>query len=319
MCFNKNKKLRERLLKLQAFSSIDDTSLIETGSTSSAEIVPPHSSVSIEASSSFDCDTRENIVPPRVEVITEVSRVEENISGQPLLEDNVSSEVEVDRISRNDSQSVMEAEKFVSSVKIVGRRKGIKMFKCDKCGKLFSKQVYASKHCSSAKKPWYCPICGTKVSHSQNVRRHNSTCIKRIASRPKEISKAQIICSLCSTVFFSNSNLLRHMRNSHGVVEGEYKCQSKGCNFVTSESKHLARHVTTIHSERVALQCPLCEYQCGSTSSILKHRAEIHGKRCLICKKMFLDDDKLKVHNMKFHRQPVVICRNLGEHSYPDQ
>ena len=100
------------------------------------------------------------------------------------------------------------------------------------------------------------------------------------SSSPKNVAdaKGEKVCPHCDKIFPSNYNLKQHLISIHKIFpEGLtiYKCDDKGCNFVTGSRAMFSRHsqakfVQPCHRNTKPM-CPVCHQQFCNPSSLKRH------------------------------------------------
>lgn len=91
-------------------------------------------------------------------------------------------------------------------------------------------------------------------------------------------------CKLCSNSFTTNYNLKQHMISVHRIIEPGvkvYKCNSRGCSFVTGSQSWFARHNCKSKRDKPTILKPNCSYchaSFANPSSLKRHINRLHSK-----------------------------------------
>jgi|GEM_PF-6901455 len=124
------------------------------------------------------------------------------------------------------------------------------------------------------------------------------------------VSQNQFPCTFpsCKKVFFSNSNLQRHIKVIH-YNERPFSCLI--CDKSCATSWNLAVHMKKNHKKREgAFFCEICNKEFSEEGKLENHMNVHTGKAsffCEICGDSFNEGFKLKVHKTKAHKKA-----NLG-------
>jgi hypothetical protein len=156
-----------------------------------------------------------------------------------------------------------------------------KCYKCDNCHKVFAQFASAKKHCTRNSKGAVCPICGIKVSHTKNLKRHilntHHKPIQKVKKLPKEIPK----CNECETRFSRMHKFKEHMLNKHQIQlsrgEDREMLNCPDCDFQNTSKSRMKAHFTVNHSDEPnEFQCSICDFVCKSKSGLSKHTKRVH-------------------------------------------
>ena len=79
-------------------------------------------------------------------------------------------------------------------------------------------------------------------------------------------------CNHCEYQSSSTSNLKKHIRSIH-EHDGMFQCNH--CEYISGCTSNLRKHIRSMH-EHVKYACNLCQYQATSQSSLKRHKQSIH-------------------------------------------
>ncbi|XP_049819985.1 gastrula zinc finger protein XlCGF26.1 isoform X17 [Aethina tumida] len=157
----------------------------------------------------------------------------------------------------------------------------LKSFKCDTCNKKFKTNRELKNHLKvheSDREKFHCDVCDKYLSSKGCLKTH----LKR---HWKEYS---IKCDYCDAGFYSNHEYALHVGAKHG--QSDFVCDI--CNKSFYDKNYLQQHKLT-HEEGYKLPKAKCEE----------------------CKKWFLSDKLLKIHQKRYHSNtdPRHICYICGK------
>lgn len=111
-------------------------------------------------------------------------------------------------------------------------------YSCDVCKKVFNRLGNLKIHqlIHDNKMPCKCQICGKSFRTSSGVKLHIRTHTKE---KPYK-------CNICNDKAYSyNTDLKRHRRSAHGIVDKTFPCDL--CEKIFYEPKYLRRHKSKVH------------------------------------------------------------------------
>ncbi|XP_050392103.1 zinc finger protein 436 [Patella vulgata] len=167
---------------------------------------------------------------------------------------------------------------------------GGKPFKCDVCGKSFTHKynLEAHKKIHTGEKPYKCDICGKSFTHKGSLQRHT----------PSHTGQKPFKCDVCGKSFTRNTILQDHMRTHTG--ERQFRCDVCGKSFY--DNNGLKRHFR-IHTGEKRYVCDVCGkafIQSGALRVHQKTHSDLKSHECDICGTVFRMKGNLERH-MKSH------------------
>ncbi|CAD5112396.1 DgyrCDS1617 [Dimorphilus gyrociliatus] len=206
----------------------------------------------------------------------------EDIEGTNLAEDNSPSGNLICNNENSNEQETTEFEKNLKEEKQLKRKR-------PKSDGLCADQTEVK-----------CAYCDFIASNRKEYSQH------RIENHPKSqlsrIVKDPVICDKCGKVLQNKYKYWGHKRACHSTKE--YKCQRKGCNFITRSHSGLYQHENSVHAERRHL-CSQCG-KCFKRPDALRIHVRTHtGEKpysCPHCDKKFADMSTRTDHLVRKHK-----------------
>lgn len=139
-----------------------------------------------------------------------------------------------------------------------------KPFKCDTCGKEFSRKSNFKKHQRTHKgeKPYSCSFCSKQYSQRSSLNLH-----LRIHTGEKPY-----VCETCGKGFIQRVHLIVHMRRAH-TGEKPYLCKTCGKCFTASSELSVHKR---IHTGEKPYTCGLCGRSYRYRTDVRIHMRKAH-------------------------------------------
>lgn len=195
---------------------------------------------------------------------------------------------------------------------------GVKEFICDECGKEFWNKNSLSLHIKLyhtgeyqfKKKTFPCDVCYEPVMEFSS---EDALICHKINMHGAEPFR----CKICGVTFTAKAAFVRHERDHQGIKRKEYKCEVKGCEGKTFNSrKMLNQHNELVH-EGVRYDCELCGKTYTSAKNLKKHHQNSHLKLrpfvCDICGDRFVAKAVMIRHKLIHTGERPYVCAICGQ------
>ena len=174
-------------------------------------------------------------------------------------------------------------------------------FQCDECSKSFNSNQQLRSHqirLHSSIKQFHCEVCDKGWNSERELYRHSFV--------HKDESERPLECSGCPKRFVWNKELKDHQKTCNvpkekreNVQDPRYFCTE--CSKYLSGRQSFREHNIRVHSSNKSFKCGLCDYA-TTTIGCLKRHAYTHQTRetwphqCQRCKTRFIRPDDLRRH-----------------------
>ncbi|KAG6459655.1 hypothetical protein O3G_MSEX011491 [Manduca sexta] len=142
-------------------------------------------------------------------------------------------------------------------------------FVCNHCGRAFNLKGNLKMHIDRlhSEKSGFCNICSKSMSNIEvHMWRHTG-------QRPLK-------CELCSSSFFEQKALGRHMNYKHKQTE-KYKCHVDGCLMGFPSKPMLDVHTAKLHTTNIPFPCDRCSRGFYRKNDLARHKIGTHKERLL--------------------------------------
>ena len=191
---------------------------------------------------------------------------------------------------------------------------------CPKCSKIFFSNKNAMRH--------------YKTQHLNLDRFKCSDCSRSFASKKAvdyHIKKCHAInssyrCDTCAENFLSYSDFKKHSKGHK--KSSEHNCDS--CHASFTSGSNLTRHIKEVHNivnintlkrpvKRYPYRCDMCDFFTKRKHYFEQHKIIMHSPEsvellaCGDCEKKFKFKQNLRRHEMKFHKNKLMIYEILND------
>lgn len=145
-------------------------------------------------------------------------------------------------------------------------------FKCDFCGKLFTRNWYLKQHIKlhSNEKPFSCNHCDKRFLNSSNLKQHLKT------------HSVEYRCCLCDKTYISIESLRLHaekhtkdsIKQQNGSVNNDSESKLLTCNYCNerfTSFEDLKGHAVS-HTKDMPFQCDKCDKGFRYNGALIKHK-----------------------------------------------
>ncbi|KAK0098040.1 hypothetical protein PV326_011575 [Microctonus aethiopoides] len=174
---------------------------------------------------------------------------------------------------------------------IVDGNEEMKVFKCDKCPKAFTRRIMLKSHQSvhSTQRGFTCQACEKWFPTRSALIRHERT----------HTGEKPFGCNICHRAFAQKEILLRHLMTHSG--QKPFQCQDCDKSFTQREALrvHMRRHQKLDPNDIQLHHCQLCPKAFCHASGLSRHLVTHTGRtyKCVECEKSFTDKSSLLRHS----------------------
>lgn len=140
-------------------------------------------------------------------------------------------------------------------------------FICNYCGRNFKFKGNLKLHINRqhSEKSGHCGLC---LRHAANLEAHMW---KHTGERPLK-------CELCTSSFFEQKALARHINFKHTKTD-KYKCEVEGCSMVFPSRPMLDFHIAKLHGTHIPFPCDRCTRAFYRKNDLARHKIGTHKER----------------------------------------
>ncbi|KAH0555163.1 zinc finger and SCAN domain-containing protein 30-like [Cotesia glomerata] len=174
---------------------------------------------------------------------------------------------------------------------MVDANEELKVFKCDKCPKAFTRRIMLKSHQSvhSTQRGFTCQACEKWFPTRSALIRHERT----------HTGEKPFGCNICHRAFAQKEILLRHLMTHSG--QKPFQCQDCDKSFTQREALrvHMRRHQKLDPNDIQLHHCQLCPKAFCHASGLSRHLVTHTGRtyKCVECEKSFTDKSSLLRHS----------------------
>ncbi|KYM99966.1 PREDICTED: zinc finger protein 248-like [Cyphomyrmex costatus] len=183
---------------------------------------------------------------------------------------------------------------------IVDANPELKVFKCDKCPKAFTRRIMLKSHQSvhSTQRGFTCQACEKWFPTRSALVRHERT----------HTGEKPFGCNICHRAFAQKEILFRHLMTHSG--QKPFQCQHCDKSFTQREALkvHMRRHQKLNPNDIQLHHCQLCPKAFCHASGLSRHLVTHTGRtyKCVECEKTFTDKSSLLRHS-RIHAPKTII------------
>ncbi|KAL0100411.1 hypothetical protein PUN28_019631 [Cardiocondyla obscurior] len=184
---------------------------------------------------------------------------------------------------------------------IVDANPELKVFKCDKCPKAFTRRIMLKSHQSvhSTQRGFTCQACEKWFPTRSALVRHERT----------HTGEKPFGCNICHRAFAQKEILFRHLMTHSG--QKPFQCQHCEKSFTQREALkvHMRRHQKLNPNDIQLHHCQLCPKAFCHASGLSRHLVTHTGRtyKCVECEKTFTDKSSLLRHS-RIHAPKKIIA-----------
>ncbi|XP_018048253.1 PREDICTED: zinc finger protein 543-like isoform X2 [Atta colombica] len=184
---------------------------------------------------------------------------------------------------------------------IVDANPELKVFKCDKCPKAFTRRIMLKSHQSvhSTQRGFTCQACEKWFPTRSALVRHERT----------HTGEKPFGCNICHRAFAQKEILFRHLMTHSG--QKPFQCQHCDKSFTQREALkvHMRRHQKLNPNDIQLHHCQLCPKAFCHASGLSRHLVTHTGRtyKCVECEKTFTDKSSLLRHS-RIHAPKKLIA-----------
>ncbi|MCG3223038.1 MAG: C2H2-type zinc finger protein [Candidatus Heimdallarchaeota archaeon] len=179
-----------------------------------------------------------------------------------------------------------------------------KMHKCPKCGLAFSRKDMVNRHVRDVHlkiKNHVCKECGMKFAHKAHLERHFKSAHENVR---------EFVCEHCWGTFVREDNLQRHINAVH-LNLSPHICKECGAAFKLPD--HLKQHIISIHGDQRQYVCTECGFAFKLRQHLNDHVKVVHQNHrpyaCEECDSSFAHARALKQHIISVHTDELpYVC-----------
>lgn len=190
----------------------------------------------------------------------------------------------------------------------------IRSFKCEKCGKMFSRRAALQSHMSvhseslTEKMNYVCNYCSATFTERQALISHENDCNVHgcPAKKARQNDERRFMCIYCGQHFKHNNSLRDHIPTHTNIWP--FKCDLCGKTFLR---KYNLKVHQSVHSGEKNFHCKPCDKAFTQKSSLNLHLDKYHSGKEFKCKECG------KILHSKFRLQSHIRMVHTGVTNYP--
>ncbi|XP_069670977.1 zinc finger protein 436-like isoform X1 [Periplaneta americana] len=239
--------------------------------------------------------------------LSEVAEEEEATNRSDAVNHNNEAnknQLQINHLQKEDYANVRQSNE--NSVLQIRKRQGSdKLFKCEVCGKGFTKSGNLNTHARqhTGDMPFKCDVCGKPYSHKGHLEIHVRS---HTGEKPHR-------CVICAKSFTQIGNLKRHAEQHSNSGDKLFKCIVCGKCF--SQLRYLIKH-ERLHSQLKHFKCNVCGKDFTELKNLKRHGRVHTGEKpfkCTTCDKLFPHLANLKAHERLHTGERPFNCNMCGK------